>query len=421
MIRSSCHSLKFSNNGKRKQLNRLLEQYSSMVKKYTNIVWNNNPLENTQTMLPSKQCNQIKTERTNNSRLRQAAAKQACSSINSVWDKRRKQVYMLKKLQREGVNAAALQSIIDTKPITKPVFKGISMELDSRFVDMKEVDGKFNLFIKLKQIGNKENINIPIKYNKVSLKWLKKGTLKTSIRIKNNNLYLFYDVPDVPKKTSGEVLGADQGLVTCLTLSDGQATKINSHGYDLNKIVKVLSRRKKGSVGFREAATHRTNYIHWSINQLDFSNTKEVRFEKHFDSKRGKRLNKFLIHWPYPLIKDKMLSLSEEKGFQIVESNNVYKSQRCSQCGWTKKSNRKGKLFKCSNVNCGFATDSDLNAALNNSIDLIDIPYQSKLRQQRLNLNGFFWYKDSIVVDEESIVPHSKKLKIMKFHILHDF
>ena len=174
MIRSSCHSLKFSNNGKRKQLNRLLEQYSSMVKKYTNIVWNNNPLENTQTMLPSKQCNQIKTERTNNSRLRQAAAKQACSSINSVWDKRRKQVYMLKKLQREGVNAAALQSIIDTKPITKPVFKGISMELDSRFVDMKEVDGKFNLFIKLKQIGNKENINIPIKYNKVSLKWLKK-------------------------------------------------------------------------------------------------------------------------------------------------------------------------------------------------------------------------------------------------------
>ena len=409
MIRSSCHSLKFLNVSKRRKMDMLVDDYKKMVKKYTNIVWNNNPLENTQLMLPSKQCNQIKTDRTNDSRLRQAAAKQSCSAVNAVWDKRRKQVYMLKKLQREGINAATLQSIIDTKPITKPVFKAISMELDSRFVDIEEVDGYFNLFIHLSSIGNKENINIPIKHNKVSLKWLKKGTLKTSIRIKNNNLYLFYDVPDVPKKTSGEILGADQGLVTCLTLSDGQTTKKNNHGYDLNKIVKVLSRRKKGSVGFREAATHRENYIHWSINQLNFDNVKEVRFEKHFDSKRGKNVGRVLRHWIYPLIKDKILSFSEEKGFLVTEVNNIYKSQRCSQCGWTKKSNRKGKLFKCSNANCGFVADSDLNAALNNSIELIDILYQSTIMQQGLNKTGFFWYVDSIVVDEESIVPHSEK------------
>ena len=61
---------------------------------------------------------------------------------------------------------------------------------------------------------------------------------------------------------------------------------------------------------------------------------------------------------------------------------------------------------------CGYQNDSDLNAALNHTIDL---PYiNSDFRKKRYNLgHGFYWKSDGLysVSGEELGVPLSNKYK----------
>jgi len=86
----------------------------------------------------------------------------------------------------------------------------------------------------------------------------------------------------------------------------------------------------------------------------------------------------------------------------------TYTSQRCSKCGWTRKSNRKGKQFKCGS--CSFECDSDLNASINISLDLKPIGKKERLLNK--NRTGFYWN----LVSEERIVPHVQETKKVEFH-----
>ena len=399
MIRSSKHSLKFSNSNKRNEIKVFIQQYRDMVKKYINILWNEY-LQNPPTMLDNKICQLIKTNIAHDSRIRQCAAKQACSMIKAIVSKQNKRLYKLKQLQKEGKDTQYLQRKIDTFILTKPQFGKINVELDSRFIDVQD-GNSFDLFIQIKQIGDKQNIRIPIKHTFTSNKWKQLGQLKNSIRINENYLTLYFEV-EAKEKHNGILVGADQGLLTCLSLSDGQTTPKNKDGYDLAKIISILSRRVKGSKGFRKAQSHRKNYIHWSLNQLNWSKIGTIRLEQIKDIRKGKNSGRNLSHWTYTLIKDKLIRLSEDKGFVFIEQDNKFRSQRCSQCGWTHKSNRKGKTFKC--LNCEFVADSDLNAASNHETDLIDLPQSIWYKHINRSI-GFYWLKDKVVYGQECIVP----------------
>ena len=72
---------------------------------------------------------------------------------------------------------------------------------------------------------------------------------------------------------------------------------------------------------------------------------------------------------------------------QVNELSPTYTSQRCSVCGWVRKDNRNGKLFKC--TSCGYTQDADVNAATNLSLSL---PTLSKeVRLKKFNRSGFYW------------------------------
>lgn len=247
MIRSSKHSLKFANKLKHQDVKVFISQYRQMVKKYINIVWNEY-LSKPPNLLNNNICQLISTNVICDSRIRQCAAKQACSMVKAIVDKQNKRLYMLKKLQHDGKDTKYLQRKIDLFKLTKPKFNKINVELDSRFIDFK-TGTSFDLFIQINQIGNKRKIRLPIKHTFTSQKWLKNGKLKQSIRLSENSLTLYFDVEN--KINYGkEIIGADQGELTCLSLSDGQVTGKNSHGYDLDKILTLMCRKKKGSKGF---------------------------------------------------------------------------------------------------------------------------------------------------------------------------
>ena len=106
-----------------------------------------------------------------------------------------------------------------------------------------------------------------------------------------------------------------------------------------------------------------------------------------------------MSHWTYTDISYKLESLCEEHGVQTLYVSPTYTSQRCSECGWVRKSNRKGSQFKCKS--CGFTLDADLNASLNIALDLPDI--SEKKRLSRPNKKGFYWN----VIGKECIVPRA--------------
>ena len=185
-------------------------------------------------------------------------------------------------------------------------------------------------------------------------------------------------------------------------MSDKQQTQEDNHKWTLDLILDKLTRRKKGSKGFKRAQQHRKNWINWSLNQLNFKNIEEVRLEDVSGIRFKQRYSRKMSHWTYTLIKDKLISLSETEGFSVVEQDNKYRSQRCNQCGFTHMKNRVKETFRC--LHCDYTNCSDLNAALNHESDLIKVPDWVWKEKPNRKL-GFFWNQDSIQPLQEPIVP----------------
>ena len=417
MIRSSSHSLNFCNKNKKKIYNDLINEYRRVAKIVMDDIWDNgivcgggqefnqkkNKLE-----LPKfiSKLPLLKEKTWLSARMKQAINKQVLQMIKSAVEKRRKQLFVLRKYQQEGKPTKLLQRKIDIQPLIKPTVINIKPELDSRFVDFK-FEKNF-LFLRLASIGNKIQLKIPIKETSVYNKWNSQANLKSCVRLTKKNIHLIFETNN--KEIYGdEIVGADQGLLATLSLSNGTQTTSCPHGHDLSSIIKKLSRKKKGSKSFKRTQEHRLNYINWSLNQLNFNNIKELRLEKIKNLRYKSKTNRNLSHWTYTLIKDKLIRLSETEGFVLKEVDNQFRSQRCSSCGWVRKSNRRGKTFVC--TSCGYAADADSNAASNLMIDLYEVPYWVRLK--KINLKGFYWDLDGLFnSDQESIVPDARKNEI---------
>jgi IS605 OrfB family transposase len=209
-----------------------------------------------------------------------------------------------------------------------------------------------------------------------------------------------FECEDKPKIT-GNTSGIDIGIESLATMNDGQFTPKDKDGWDLTKIINRINQRVKGSKGYARCQAHRANFINWSINQLNFDKVKTLRLEDLYNVRRNKRTSKFLNRWTYTEIKGKFESKCEALGVQVVYVCPTYTSQRCSSCGWVRKSNRKGKEFKCGR--CYFALDADLNAAKNIALNLR--PIGTKERLSHKNRKGFYLCE----VVQEPIVPVAQK------------
>jgi transposase len=220
-------------------------------------------------------------------------------------------------------------------------------------------------------------------------------------------LYLRWEIELPELKKEGEIVGADQGIKTCMTLSDGQFTQ-ELQGHDLDTITNKLARKKKGSKAFHKALEHRNNYIGWSIKQLNLRGIKEVRLEKVTNFRHGKRVSKKLNYFGEPLILKRMEKRLGLEGVLLTQEDSAYKSQRCSNCSIVLKRNRKRKRYSCKH--CFFQIDADLNSSLNQKANLPSLQLFIGLVD---NKRGFFWKEEGIfdATGRELTVPVTKKGK----------
>lgn len=80
---------------------------------------------------------------------------------------------------------------------------------------------------------------------------------------------------------------------------------------------------------------------------------------------------KFLRHWTYYDLQNKIEAKAKEQGIAVVKVDPKYTSQRCSKCGHIDKENRRDQEHFCC-VKCGFKANADFNASQNLSIKGID-------------------------------------------------
>jgi len=332
MIRKSTINLKFANKGKLAKIKEVAEEYVRAVNVFIDNLWK-------QKQFSGNFVKDTSVDSWLSARLKQAASKQALSIVKSQRKKKKKH---------------------------KPTLNRLAMELDSRFVDIKQDINSFDIWIRLSSIGNKIRLNLPSQKHMHFNKFLEDGwTIKKSIRVRiDENGYfadIFFEKAKPTLKTKGEQKAVDIGYKKLIVSSDGEFI-----GNSL--IYEKIARKKQGSKAFKRVLIERNELVNTSCKALELDNVKELFAEdlknvKH--KSRGKIRKKFtnkLQRWTYPKVLEKLTMLCEEAGVVFRKVPPQYTSQRCSVCGVICKSNRKGETYKCA---CGNVMDADYNAARN--------------------------------------------------------
>lgn len=406
MIRSSKHYFINANSNKVLNLNLFIGEYRRCLDYLINYVWNNeytwvfkdeikrfsikDNLLDFPSMIRSDVIGKSGLETFLTGRSLKCCLNQVASMIKGETEKQRKRLYILNKRKFEGASKSSLKKLIkkikQNIPV-KPNVNNANLELCSICADFKLTDRGFDGFLRLKSITKtKLDIRLPINFHRAANKYKKVGKLLNSFLITKNYICLRWEIPEIEKKSEGIVVGADQGYKDILTLSNGVVTeKKDKHGHTLESILAKVCRKKKGSRNFKKAKDHQVNFVNYSINRLNLNDIKQINLEDVGGLPVAPRK---LYHWQNTVIRSKMESKCEDLGIRLILQSSTYRSQRCSDCGNVRKSNRKGKEYSCKN--CGNIIDADLNAAKNHEINLPDVPYE--LRRRNLNRgNGFFW------------------------------
>jgi len=403
MIKSTKLSIKFSNTEKLKQLKCFHDEYMKTTQLFIDMLWD---LEKLPSLLPKEITSKVAGSTWLSARAIQAAGKQASGIVRGTKQKMNKRMFIVNKMIAAGEhkNARKLQAIMDKNPISKPVQQEVNPQLDGRFISI-DIENKtsFDGWLTIGSIGRKIKLELPFKKTKPLNQMLADGWLiKTGgVRLHRTSFSMTLEREDIHPVAEGKTLGIDVGVKSVFSASDGQQAHDDIHGHSLGTIQQKLARSKKGSLGYAKAQAHRTNHIHWIINKLNLNGVKKLKLEKIKNLRKGKRTSAFLNRWTYTEIFDKLEDKCVQSGVQIEFINPTYTSQRCSNCGWTRKRNRNGIQFKCDK--CGHAANADLNASINISLDLPPIGREKRLKQE--NRNGFYW----TVLDKEPIVPFVKK------------
>lgn len=426
MIRTTNHSLSFANSNKIEKYTQFLDECLSTSKQYLDYLWDNKiefeikeqkkffDIKNDNLEIPSMLSNpdvesKIENFKTKLSgRARKCILTQVLGIIKATTEVRRKRLFVFSKLCEEGVYNERLYLNLQKFQALKPNLDNINFEFNSICCDYEKTDGYFNGFLQLMSIGDEfGKIRLPIKFHRNNKKY-QDWKMMNSFLIGKDFINIRWE-KEQKLKEEGSDVGGDQGKLTVLTLSDRQTTpKTDKHGHSLDSIIDKLSRKKKGSKAFEKAQSHRKNFIHWSINQLNFNNVKHIKLEEVININYGRKQCRSMSHWTNTIIRDKISSRCEVNGVRFTLQSCTYRSQRCSQCGLVRKSNRKGKVYICG---CGYSDDADFNASCNHEQILPDIP--TKLRKLNLNRKGFYW-KESGFYDLTGVPLTVEPIPIIK-------
>ena len=140
-------------------------------------------------------------------------------------------------------------------------------------------------------------------------------------------------------------------------------------GHGTKTRVSNVYQAKEHIANFRDTINHR-----YSKALIDFAIKKKcgiIQMEDLTGIKEDAEFPKFLRHWTYYDLQQKIEAKAKEHGIKVEKVNPQFTSKRCSKCGNIDKDNRKTQAdFRC--TQCGFSANADFNASQNLAVKDID-------------------------------------------------
>lgn len=198
--------------------------------------------------------------------------------------------------------------------------------------------------------------------------------------IKNRKAFLnvqckLPDVPSIVNVEFAKVLGIDRGIMNIVACSDNsfvnsrhlravkgryqyQKAKLQSLGTASakRKLKRLAGAERRFALGVNHVIAKKLVQKPYDVFAVE-----ALKVGPH--KGRGRKLNRMLGMWSYSKLLTLLTYKAENIGKRVVQVNPSYTSQRCSECGYTDRNNRRGLQFKCKQ--CGFELNADLNAARN--------------------------------------------------------
>lgn len=417
IIRSSEHSTKFSNTGKIDKLEDFRNEYKIATQNYVNYIMNNDisfktiiksddgdtfTVYNTFSMqkgsyiLPKYlDYNLISFDTKLSARALSSSMNQSLGIIKSHTKKLIKANQKLQWLKDTEKSFVAINKQIERINKLKSAesfdLENINPELSSKCCSIEYDDRLFNAWIVLEYIGEfYGKIIIPIKFHKHSNELKEDYNMMRSFLICEDNIQLRWE-KQVCKKKDGISIGADPGVNRICTFSHID----NKDDFSYSDVLKKICKKRKNSFAYKRALREREILVNKFVNNTDFDNVKEVNLEDNSTIHYKNPTSRYLSHYSYSEIRDKIESKSLESGVQVKKTGSIYKSQRCSKCGWVQCSNRDKSKFYCKK--CNLSMDADYNSSINQTLQLISIPLG--LISKKYNKEGFYWSSSGLYLD----------------------
>jgi putative transposase len=223
-------------------------------------------------------------------------------------------------------------------------------------------------------------VKIPLQYNSNFSKYKNWKHTSATLKFRKGNFYLNIqfqiDVNDIPKNNM--YIGIDRGINKLAVTSDnrfflGGKTKQVCAKYKRER--KILQK-----VGTKSAKRHlcklsgkekrfKADINHQISKQIISQLTPGTTIVLEDltgirDNRTNKKQRTAINSWNYYQLEQFLTYKAEAVGIHIEYVDARYTSQRCSKCGFIKRSNRRSQSdFKCKQ--CGFELNADLNAARN--------------------------------------------------------
>jgi len=266
----------------------------------------------------------------------------------------------------------------------RPRFKRIAMHLDAKvaMVEENESSVSFDKWLKLSTLDKGKPVLIPLKNNAYAEGIDGRYLNFYQVQEEDGDLIVRL-VKELERRDYRPIvpeIGIDLGLnplfatdrgdligrkfLGFLAKSDDQITKRMAY---LQKIGRRPSQDKKYSKLVRRLRDFLENEINRHINRLvELYRPARIVVERlDFRGQNlSRRMNRLLSRFGKRIVGEKLKSLQELYGIEIVETNPAYSSQECASCGYIDEKNRKNTHgFECQA--CGRKRNAQVNAARN--------------------------------------------------------
>jgi len=315
----------YPNEGKRKELNRLISFWSDKVNHFIKLFW---VFEELSGSYPPK-------EHTRGGRLIRDAAVKA-------WQ-------IVKGAKKTGQKK-------------RPYYNGNEIDLNefSAYIIPDFQTKEFDLWLNVISLEKRKRLKLPCKKHREFNKALERGELKKSIKIsregKDYYATFFFEFPEIIADND-KVVGIDVGMNHPVVTSDGRR-----FGDELRNLrIRTKWRKYKGLSAYKQGLNRIAKEIVKAYPGCDFAVERLLFKGKRGRSRRFRRLNN---NWAYTHLAHKLEEMGKVEGFRLWKVNPAFSSIECPKCGFTSRANRRcDDVFSC--ISCGFTEAVDTVGALN--------------------------------------------------------